>query len=387
MAGVENRVFVNNVPPDATAEHVEAYFRAFGATSDVYLPLQFGTNRHKGIAYVTFVQVESKDSALQHAPHLILGQEVSVQQCLAKGQGKAPLPGSRASGDNRIFIQGIGQETTQEEVQAHFSRFGTWSDIFMPKGSFTAGHKGICFISFNSPDSVREAMDAAPHVIAGHQVTVDIAVARDAKGVGKGFGGGGYGGFGAGKGGNFVPPPAPAQMGMLGGGMNAATGGQALQQMMEAAEMLYAQHFQQQSGLQYQPRQPAFYPPQPQQSLYQSPPQGLLGSPGRPVAPPAGKVLPGRLFLTKMAPGLNKDDLQNYFSQFGVLNDVYMPAGKLIAFIGYEEPSVATSVASMQTHEVKPGCSVCVEPAIERPGAGGAGGFGGGKGKGRFSPY
>mmetsp|Transcript_105097 Transcript_105097/g.272163 ORF Transcript_105097/g.272163 Transcript_105097/m.272163 type:complete len:130 (+) Transcript_105097:2-391(+) len=106
-----------------------------------------------------------------------------------------------------------------------------------------------------------------------------------------------------------------------------------------------------------------------------------MGMQQRGPVPPSGNVLPGRLFLTKMSPSISKDDLTNYFQQFGALNDVYIPAGKLIAFVGFNDASIATAVAQMQTHEVKPGCSVCVDVAVERPGGGK------GLGKARFSPY
>merc|ERR1719507_850068 len=108
-----------------------------------------------------------------------------------------------------------------------------------------------------------------------------------------------------------------------------------------------------------------------------------MGAPQAAKPPPTGNVMPGRLFLTKMSPNINKDDLQSYFEQFGSLNDVYIPAGKLIAFVGFNDASVATTVAQMQTHEVKPGCSVCVDVAVERPDSD----KGKGKGKPRFSPY
>mmetsp|Transcript_42599 Transcript_42599/g.110216 ORF Transcript_42599/g.110216 Transcript_42599/m.110216 type:complete len:425 (-) Transcript_42599:145-1419(-) len=422
-APVENRIFVSNLPPAATQEDVAQHFAQFGATDDVYVPMVFGAGRHKGIAYVTFAQAESKEFALSHQGHQMLGAEVSVQHCLAKGQGKGALPGTQASGDNRVFIQGIGQDVTQEDVQAYFSQFGTWSDIFMPKGSFTAGHKGICFISYGSPDSVSQVMQSGPHLVRGQQVTVDIAVARDAKGPGKGAPTGGPPMMHGGQAPLAVLAPA------YGSGYGTST--QPHYQPMQHHYQQPQQHYQppqqhyQLPQQHYQPPQQHYQPPQqqqhyqlPQQQHYQPPQQqqlhqqqqpqhqqqqfyqplqahpqphsalGVAPPAARPVGPPAGKVMPGRLFLTRMSPGLVKDDLSNYFSQFGVLNDVYIPSGgKLIAFIGYDDQTVAASVAAMQSHEVTPGCSVCVEPAIERQSPGGSAGGGKGCGKARFGPY
>lgn len=123
------------------------------------------------------------------------------------------------------------------------------------------------------------------------------------------------------------------------------------------------------------------------------PPQGKGGP--RPFnGPPPGAIQPGRVFLTKMSPGINKDDLSAYFQQFGKLNDVYQPPGKLIAFIGYEDPVVAEAVVQMGTHEVKTNAFVTAEAAVSRgtqgpPAPGGFAQPGGGKGFGkpRFNPY
>merc|ERR1712228_485359 len=67
-----------------------------------------------------------------------------------------------------------------------FQCCGPWTDFFMPKGNFTAGHKGICFISFVSPESVQYAMQNGPHEIRGQQVIVDVATPREPKGASKG---------------------------------------------------------------------------------------------------------------------------------------------------------------------------------------------------------
>eukprot|EP00932_Pfiesteria_piscicida_P020959 SRR837773.776.p2 GENE.SRR837773.776~~SRR837773.776.p2 ORF type:complete len:362 (+),score=147.35 SRR837773.776:73-1158(+) len=361
MAEIENRIFVSNVPPEASQDVVAAHFAQFGLTTDVYLPRLFGTDRHKGIAYITFGEAAAKEYALAHPSHDILGHQVSVQVCLPKGQGKGAAQGG--GGENRIFVQGIGQEVMQDEVQAYFSQFGGWSDFYMPKGSYPAGHKGMCFISFESPESLSQVMNAGPHIIGGMQVTVDRAIARDAKGGGKGFG------------------KAGGKPGMGMGGFQAPQ--QLYQPPPQHQHQQYQQHYDQQyDQSHYQTPQQVYQPPQHHHGASQYNSYGVPPPP-QPVTA-VGRVMPGRLFLTKMAPGLTKEDLEHYFGQFGSLNDVYIPTGKLIAFIGYSEPTIAESVAAMHTHEVRPGMTVCAEPAIER----GAGGKGKDKGKGKgYSPY
>merc|ERR1719203_277404 len=253
-----------------------------------------------------------------------MGQQVSVQVCLPKGSGKGPMPGTAASGD-RIFISQIAQDATQEEVQAYFAQFGGWTDIFMPRGNFTAGHKGICFISYSNPVSVTQVLQTQPHVIRGQQVVVDVAAPRNVKGGGKGS--------------DIMLAAAQAQPTPPTAGAGAGT-----------------------------VIPPSTWP-------------GVVLTPQTPTV--QGQVLPGRLFLTKMSASITKDDLTAYFQQFGALNDVYIPSGgKAIAFVGYNDPTIAAAVAQMSTHEVKQGCFVNVDMAVDRPPLGSKG-----QGKPRFHPY
>jgi len=97
----------------------------------------------------------------------------------------------------------------------------------------------------------------------------------------------------------------------------------------------------------------------------------------------AAGVLPGRLFITRMAADITQEDLRAYFQQFGELNDVYIPpGGKLIAFVGFKDAAAAQSLLQLRTHEVKPGSTVDVDVAVERPPLGAKG-----QGKLRFQPY
>lgn len=68
-----------------------------------------------------------------------------------------------------------------------------------------------------------------------------------------------------------------------------------------------------------------------------------------------------------------------YFGQYGELDDLFIPSGgKLIAFVGFKDALAAAVALQVQIHEVKEGCTVCVDAAMERPPLGSA------KGQGKF---
>eukprot|EP00927_Polykrikos_kofoidii_P000584 TRINITY_DN10212_c0_g1_i1.p1 TRINITY_DN10212_c0_g1~~TRINITY_DN10212_c0_g1_i1.p1 ORF type:complete len:347 (+),score=73.85 TRINITY_DN10212_c0_g1_i1:80-1042(+) len=214
MAVVENRVFVNNVPQAARNEDLAAHFGQFGATTDVYMPMAYGApGLHKGIGFVTFADPSSVKNTLAQPVHIIGGEKVHVDVCVAKkGDGKgfpdpgqkgcgSTFPGTSSSGE-RLFISKIPPDVTKEEVQAYFQEYGRWTDIYLPAGNFPAGHKGICFISFEEASSVSLVIQSAPHELRGQQVVTDVAAPRNEKGLGKGgssyYGGGWGGGCGGG---------------------------------------------------------------------------------------------------------------------------------------------------------------------------------------------
>lgn len=327
MDVVENRIFINQVPQSASKEDLSAHFSQFGSTLDVYLPNSFSSpGAHKGICFVTYASADSVDLALKSPAHMIHGQPVTVELCLPKkGDGKG-LPGFSNSGGQRVFVTNIGQEVTEEEVQAYFAQWGDWTDIYMPKGSFTAGHKGICFISYKDPAAVTQVLQYGVHQLRGQPVVVDVAVPR-----------GGPKGGGKRSSQVFVPRPSTSRH------IVAAPG----------------------------------HPP----PVYHSP---YLNT-STPSAPPpmSGTPIPDRLFLTKMDRTITKEDLTAYFEQFGQLNDVFIPSGgKQIGFVGFVNASSTQAILRNKTHEVKSGCTVDVDMAIERPPLGSKG-----QGKGRVHPY
>lgn len=357
-ATVENRIFINGVPQSATKDDLAAYFSQFGATMDVYMPLKFGSTEHKGMCFVTYVAAESVGLALGEG-HVVHGVQLVVDRCLPKDKGagkgafvsgtkgKIDLPGMVASGD-RLFITKIPPEATREEVEALFSRFGSWTDVYLPSGSFPAGHKGICFISYSDPQSAQLAMQCGPHELRGQELVVDIAAPRDAKGAGKGH----------------VPARMPAVQPMVTPAPVFTAGYPAVQAWTSPGHVaVQPMHVQR-----LQPAQPAWVAP----SLHQAP-----------VAASATVGLkPGRLFLTKVAEDVTKEDLTTYFQQYGQLQDVYVPSGKSIAFVSFSEASTASLVVQNPEHEVKPGRLVTVDLAYDRPPLEAKG-----KGKFRFQPY
>mmetsp|Transcript_55579 Transcript_55579/g.178307 ORF Transcript_55579/g.178307 Transcript_55579/m.178307 type:complete len:395 (-) Transcript_55579:78-1262(-) len=82
---------------------------------------------------------------------------------------------------DRLFITKIPQTATREDIAAHFARFGTTTDVYLPSIPGVPGHKGIAFVSFSDPQALQLALANGPHEIRGHEVVVDVAAPRGAQ--------------------------------------------------------------------------------------------------------------------------------------------------------------------------------------------------------------
>lgn len=359
-----DRLFVTKVPPHITKEDIATHFAKFGVTTDVYVPMAPGMQNHKGIAFVSFTDAMTAQLAINSGPHEINGSEVVVDFAAPRGPqggpagrpsqaqafggggygapayggamayGGAPqayggggnnFPGGvdPAAQEGRLFVTKVSPQLQREHLREHFSQFGELTDVYMPQAPGSTIHKGICFVSYQSPTSMQAALAASPHEIYGHQVVVDVAAPR---GAAPPRSGGGYGGQAP-----MAHNPYGAQQSPYG-----------MAYMVQAA--------------------PAAAP--------------MMAAPGGTTGTP----VPGRLFITKVTPDLTKEDFQAYFGQYGELSDVFVPGGgtKGIAFVTYADTNLAAQVLATQQHQVKPGKIVLVDQALDRPALPGKGGGKGG---------
>eukprot|EP00811_Abedinium_folium_P004672 NODE_14302_length_1117_cov_0.924242.p1 GENE.NODE_14302_length_1117_cov_0.924242~~NODE_14302_length_1117_cov_0.924242.p1 ORF type:complete len:322 (-),score=116.58 NODE_14302_length_1117_cov_0.924242:151-1065(-) len=288
---------------------------------------------------------------------------------------------------DRLFVTRVPHVLQREHLHAHFSRFGELTDVYLPAAApgGTAPHKGIAFVSFAERASLILALEAAPHEIGGQPVVVDIATPRGA--------------------------PRASSLTAVAGGQSVVAGAVPQQQQQQptlvpAPNFLPPQevydvageggHFGVLNGMLNGAVGALGYAGAVSAALgcaggggYDAAAAGCTGTGFASYPMPrqnVGAPVPGRLFLTRVTPDLGKQELQDYFEQFGPLNDCYVPpGGKGIAFVSFTDAEVVERVLATPQHFLKLGQQpVLVEQALERAGA-----EKGGKGKvGRMAaPY
>eukprot|EP00899_Mesostigma_viride_P013207 jgi/Mesvir1/21888/Mv01957-RA.1 len=84
------RIFVGKIPTSVSEAEVKEYFEKYGSMTDAYLPKDFATKRHRGIAFLTFSQPEAVE-ALMKESHTLGGQALAVDKATPKDSG--PISG------------------------------------------------------------------------------------------------------------------------------------------------------------------------------------------------------------------------------------------------------------------------------------------------------
>ncbi|KAK9846372.1 hypothetical protein WJX81_002535 [Elliptochloris bilobata] len=196
-----------------TEEQLHAYFSRFGTVLDVYLP-RHKSGRNKGFGFTTFATEEELDCVLQESEHMVDGIRAlssshwtpdalpDASHALADdpnhGGGPAhvhdgpetspfdsSLAGSGGGGGGavghgrgpRLYVGGVPDDVQDEDIVAHFRRWGNVLDIYFP------GKKGFkrvnyCFVTFDNWRAAQRACTHSERAIGGRPIQA-ISIAEE----------------------------------------------------------------------------------------------------------------------------------------------------------------------------------------------------------------
>src|SRR6516165_5194006 len=96
------RLFVGNLPYDATEEEIRQHFSVVGNLSYVSIPLDRETGRKRGFAFVEFADAEQAQAAIQQFNNQpFKGRPLAVNEARAREAG--PRPGGGGGGFRPSF--------------------------------------------------------------------------------------------------------------------------------------------------------------------------------------------------------------------------------------------------------------------------------------------
>lgn len=126
------KIFIGGLAHKTTTQHLRDHFGRFGAIVDAVV-LRWPDGRSRGFGYVTFADAHAAHCTLQQA-HQLSGREVDV---------KRAVPGT-----NKLFVGGLPQNTSANELREHFEKFGVVSDAVVMIDPATSRSRGFGFVCF-----------------------------------------------------------------------------------------------------------------------------------------------------------------------------------------------------------------------------------------------
>lgn len=206
------KLFVGGLSHETTQESLKNYFSSFGEVTDVVVMKDTVTKKPRGFGFVTFQDPNSVQKVLGHpVPHVVDKKTIDPKQAVPRGPGQAGSVSVQPSRDNnemKIFVGGIANGTTEDDLSNYFSAYGKVIHVNLmyehnqPDG--TKRMRGFGFVTFDSSLPVEKTANIHYHQINGKTVEVKRAEKRDSKAMGpmQGMAGyqqqhGGHPGYGA----------------------------------------------------------------------------------------------------------------------------------------------------------------------------------------------
>ena len=121
------KLFVGGLDYDTTDGKLESHFSQWGELTDFVVMKFPDTRRSRGFGFITFSNPEAVDRVLSVPSHCLDGKKIDPKHATPKSK-------SKANKTKKIFVGGVSQETSAEEVKAYFSQFGEFwsSEGFLP---------------------------------------------------------------------------------------------------------------------------------------------------------------------------------------------------------------------------------------------------------------
>lgn len=160
------KVFIGGLTIEITAQQLRDYFGQFGEVEVVDLKTDKYTGQPRGYGFITFVEGRIAEMLVNaNNPHFIGFHKIEVKRVSKK---------SRL--DCKIFVGGVSQDTSEIDVRTFFTQFGNIVEFEQPFDKVRNAKKNFCFVTFATPEEVKNALQSPKQIINGKQVDVKSVI-------------------------------------------------------------------------------------------------------------------------------------------------------------------------------------------------------------------
>jgi RNA recognition motif-containing protein len=174
------KIYVGNLSFDTDKESLLEFYSQYGTVKDVYIPVDVGTGRGRGFAFVTMAE-EDVDRAIQNTNGAeFMGRLLAVSIPLPRGTKASPRPAKddSKSGGTKLYVGNLSFYTTLETIQELFGEYGEVMDCYLPQDRESGGSRGFAFVTLDREGAMRAMEETDGYELDGRIIRVNEAEPR-----------------------------------------------------------------------------------------------------------------------------------------------------------------------------------------------------------------
>lgn len=175
MSGDQNRkIFLGGLNYHTTDDTLRGFCSRFGKITDC-LVMRTPEGKSRGFGFVTYEDTQSVEEFMRSRPHTIDNRQIDPKRAMPREEQNSSEAHLTVK---KLFVAGLREGINEDNLRAHFSRFGNIVEILIMKDR-EGKPRGFAFVTYDDYDAVDKAVLEKPHVINGKNLDVKKAVPKE----------------------------------------------------------------------------------------------------------------------------------------------------------------------------------------------------------------